>query len=96
MENPAAAPKDDTAAGSRSKSRKPAPPPAAGAGEVWYTVKDNDNLWKIAEAQLGTGNAWTQIRDLNKDVLKGGETVRPNMRIRLPARSSAVANVPTN
>jgi nucleoid-associated protein YgaU len=73
----------------RTNGRKPTPPPAAGPGEVWYTVKENDNLWKIAEAQLGTGNAWTQIRDLNKDVLKGGENVRPNMRIRLPARSSS-------
>ena len=70
------------------------PAPVAGAGEVWYTVKGNDNLWKIAESQLGTGNAWTTIRDLNKDVLKGGETVHPNMRIRLPAKPvmSASAN----
>ena len=94
--DPAGSNGDGAGAAPRSNGRKPAPAPAAGPGQVWYTVKDNDNLWKIAEAQLGTGNAWTQIRDLNKDVLKGGETVRPNMRIRLPARSSSVATVPTN
>jgi nucleoid-associated protein YgaU len=54
----------------------------------WYTVKGDDNLWRIAESQLGSGTAWTQIRDLNKDVLKGGETVRANMRLRLPAKTA--------
>jgi nucleoid-associated protein YgaU len=50
----------------------------------WYTVKENDNLWKIAADQLGSGNAWTQIRDLNQDVLKGEDRLTPNMRIKLP------------
>ena len=54
----------------------------------WYTVKGDDNLWRIAASQLGSGTAWTQIRDLNKDVLKGGETVHPNMRLRLPSKTA--------
>lgn len=54
----------------------------------WYTVKGDDSLWRIAEAELGSGTAWTQIRDLNKDVLKGSETVHPNMRLRLPAKTA--------
>ncbi len=57
----------------------------------WYTVQQNDNLWKIAEAQLGSGNAWLTIKDLNKDLLKGGETVHPNMRLRLPNKSPVAA-----
>ena len=65
--------------------------PALGPGQVWYTVKENDNLWKIAAEQLGSGNAWLQVRDLNKDVLKGGDTVVPKMRLRLPARPVASA-----
>ncbi len=66
----------------------------SGNGQQWYTVKENDNLWKIAEAQLGSGNAWVQIKELNKEVLKNGETVRVNMRLRLPAKPvvSASAN----
>lgn len=59
---------------------------------AWYTVKDNDNLWRIASRELGDGNLWTQVRDLNRDVLKGGETVRTNMRIRLP-KPTATASV---
>jgi nucleoid-associated protein YgaU len=58
----------------------------------WYTVKENDSLWKIAMEQLGTGNAYQQIKDLNKDVLKGSDNVRPNMRLRLPAKSQPVAS----
>jgi len=64
---------------------------ASGGGE-WYIVKDNDNLWKIAAEQLGSGNAWQQIRDLNKDVLKGGDTVQINMRLRIPPKPVASAN----
>ena len=60
-------------------------------GGDWYIVKENDNLWKIAAEQLGSGNAWSQIKDLNKDILKGGETVQPNMRLRLPAKPLASA-----
>src|SRR5205814_1237149 len=37
------------------KSTKASPP--SEKGTVWYTVKENDNLWKIAETQLGSGNA---------------------------------------
>jgi nucleoid-associated protein YgaU len=82
----------------RAASAPPAaqgPPPAAAdiiarpAEQArWYTVKGDDNLWRIAESQLGTGTAWTQIRDLNTDVLKGGEIVHPNMRLRLPSKTA--------
>ena len=65
--------------------------PAQGGG-TWYVVKENDTLWAIARDQVGSANAWTQIRDMNRDVLKGGETVQPNMRLRLPAKSVASAN----
>ena len=69
--------------GTIAQTPAPAPSPA-GDNFTWYTVKENDNLWKIASEQLGSGNAWTQIRDLNPDVLKGSDRVNPNMRIRLP------------
>ncbi len=63
---------------------------AAGSqGFAWYTVKENDNLWKIAAEQCGTGNAWAELKELNRDILKGGEMVRPNMRIRIPSRPVA-------
>jgi nucleoid-associated protein YgaU len=67
---------------------QPAPSQSSG---TWYTVKADDNLWKIAAEQLGSGNQWTSLRDMNKDVLKGGDTVHPNMRLRLPPRPVASA-----
>jgi nucleoid-associated protein YgaU len=70
--------------------RLPASTPAEGGGS-WYVVKDTDNLWKIANEQLGSGNLWPQIKELNKDVLKGRDTVVTNMRLRLPAKPVASA-----
>ena len=66
--------------------------PAAGENFTWYTVKENENLWKIASEQLGSGNAWSQIRDLNQDILKGEDQVRANTRIRLPNKPVASAH----
>jgi nucleoid-associated protein YgaU len=70
--------------GSTASPASAAPASSPTDNFAWYTVKENDNLWKIAAEQLGTGNAWTQIRDLNQDLLRGEDRVRPNMRIRLP------------
>ena len=63
----------------------PAAQPAQ-PGVTNYTVKENDNLWRIAAEQLGSGARWTEIRDLNQDVLKGSEQVHVNMRLKLPAK----------
>ncbi len=70
--------------------QKPRQTPSS-SPEYWYTVKDNDNLWRIAYEQLGNGNAWTAIKELNVDALKGGDTVHPNMRLKLPAKPLASA-----
>jgi nucleoid-associated protein YgaU len=78
-----------------SATRTPMPEPrrqAASATEYWYTVKEGDSLWKIADEQLGNGGAWASIKELNKDVLNGGEVVTPNMRLRLPSKPLARAN----
>lgn len=37
----------------------------AHVGKSLYTVASQDNLWKIAEEQLGDGTRYTQIRQLN-------------------------------
>lgn len=66
-------------------------PAGSDQSTLWYTVKDNDNLWSIAADQLGSGVSWTAIKELNADVLKGGDIVHPNMRLRLPARPVASA-----
>ena len=65
--------------------------PVATSPEYFYTVKPNDSLTKIAVEQLGTASAVAAIKDLNKDLLKGGEMIRPNMKLRLPSKPLAAA-----
>jgi len=52
---------------------------------VLYTVKEGDNLWKIAAKQLGDGNRNKDIMTLNEMVLLGSTKVVPGMRLKLPA-----------
>jgi nucleoid-associated protein YgaU len=72
----------------------PAPRPAAPTTSDghWYTVKAGDNLTKIALEQLGTTAAVQAIKDLNKESLKGGDTIFVEMKLRLPAKPLASAN----
>jgi nucleoid-associated protein YgaU len=57
-----------------------------------YIVKSGDTLWSIAIDQLGDANAISAIKDLNRDVLGDSDRLRPNMKLRLPAKSTAVAS----
>ena len=51
-----------------------------------YVVKSRDTLWSIATSQVGSSSAVGAIRELNQDVLNGSDHVRPNMKLKLPAR----------
>jgi nucleoid-associated protein YgaU len=58
-----------------------------------YIVKEGDNsLWSIAREQVGTPQAIPAIKELNKDVLKGGDIIRVGMRLKMPAKTIAMAN----
>ena len=68
------------------------PTPAAPApGESFYVVKPGDSLTKIAVEQLGSASAVPALMDLNRDALKGTDRIRPNMKLRLPAKPLASA-----
>ena len=41
--------------------------------------------------QLGNADAVPAIMDLNKETLKGKDVIRPNMKLRLPAKPIASA-----
>jgi len=66
-----------------------APAPA----ERLYVVKPGDSLWKIAATQCNDASAAMveRIRQLNRDVLRNGDALQPNMKLRLPARPSAAS-----
>jgi nucleoid-associated protein YgaU len=70
----------------------PATPDAAPAQpESFYVVKPGDSLTKIAVEQLGSPAGVPALMDLNRDTLKGTDRIRPNMKLRLPAKPMAAA-----
>ena len=57
------------------------PPPAT---TVTYVVIYGDTFWNIATKQLGNGQRWREIRDLNAGV--DPKKMRPGTKLRLPAK----------
>jgi nucleoid-associated protein YgaU len=64
----------------------PATPTQVADAGSFYTVKPGDSLTKIAVEQLGSPAGVPAIMDLNKEALKGRDVIRPNMKLRMPAR----------
>ena len=62
------------------------------SAEYWYTVKAGDSLWAIARDQLGDTATIAAIKELNEQALKGSDSVRIGMKLRLPAKPLASAN----
>ena len=61
------------------------------SGAYFYTVKEGDSLWQIANNELEDPSAVDAIKDLNTNVLKGEQhdVVIPGMKLRLPAKPVA-------
>jgi nucleoid-associated protein YgaU len=68
--------------------------PATGASEYFYTVKEGDSLWRIANDELGDPSAVEAIKALNETILRGDDhdVVTPGMKLRLPAKPLATTN----
>jgi LysM repeat protein len=67
---------------------------SAPSGAYYYTVKEGDSLWQIANDELGDPGALDAIKDLNSSILKGEQhdVVIPGMKLRLPAKPVADSN----
>ena len=63
--------------------------PPVTTNSVEYVVKDGDNLHKIAREQCGSVSFVTQIQEMNKDILKGSDKLKINMKLKLPPRQVA-------
>jgi nucleoid-associated protein YgaU len=59
--------------------------PPSQAGHSVYTVKEGDNLWKIAKKQLGNGTRYKEILTLNPHITKDKPLV-VGSKLTLPAR----------
>lgn len=53
-----------------------------------YQVQKNDSLYKIAKTQLGSGGRWTEIFELNKDVINNPSLIYTGQVLRLPGPAS--------
>jgi len=49
-----------------------------------YTVQKNDTLQKISQRFYGTSKKWMRIYDVNKDTLKGPNSIRPGQVLNIP------------
>ncbi len=54
-----------------------------------YEVKPSDTLSGIARRELGSERYHTEIYKLNKDILANKNTIKPGMKLRLPAPSAS-------
>ena len=79
-------------AGGATAMNTPAAQQPANQPQTGYVVKQGDTLWSIAVDQLGDAGAISAIKDLNRDVLQDSDRIRPNMKLRLPAKSAASQN----
>lgn len=66
----------------------PTPAATASAAAV-HVVVEGDNLTRIAVQHLGTPEGVAAIKELNRDLLKGSDVIRPGMKLRLPTRVAA-------
>ncbi len=51
-----------------------------------YVVREGDNLWHVAAAQLGNALRYKEISRLNAGILKDENTLAVGMRLNLPAQ----------
>ena len=50
----------------------------------WYQIKKNDRYVSIAREQLGNGNRWKELYELNRDKFPDPQRIREGVRIRIP------------
>jgi len=53
---------------------------------MWYVVKEDDNLWRIAAEQLDNANRYPEITKLNADILDDEDNIVVGMRLKMPPR----------
>lgn len=49
-----------------------------------YVIKKNDSLWKIAQKEMGNGNRWKYLYELNKKVIKDPNRLKAGVTITIP------------
>lgn len=68
---------------SKTGSTRSTKEPTSSSGKS-YTVKDGDNLWKIAKQMYGDGSKNMQIYEANKDTIKNPDVIHAGMVLVIP------------
>ncbi len=63
----------------------PKPEPLPGDGFSHYTVKKGDSLWTISKMIYHKADKWQKIYDVNKDVIKDPNRLKPGTDLKIPA-----------
>lgn len=82
-ENASAAAATPPAPAPAATTPRPEPRPASS-----YTVRPGDSLWRIADR---TGVSVAELKQANRDTLRGSDVVRPGMVLRLPGNAATAA-----
>jgi DNA-binding SARP family transcriptional activator len=61
-----------------------------------YVVERGDSLWAIAEDHLGSGFRWTEIRDLNRDLIADPDIICIGWELRLPSDGGLPVDPPVD
>jgi nucleoid-associated protein YgaU len=69
--------------------------PSGVARDKRYRVRTGDTLWNIAKQSLGSGERWTEIMRMNRDVLPDINRLQDGLILRLPA-DAKVDSPPTS
>jgi nucleoid-associated protein YgaU len=79
--------KTDPAAKSDASASKPADGTSGAAGTAHeYVVKSGDSLWLIAKREMGSEKLVADLRSANADVLKGSDSLKVGMKLKIPAK----------
>ena len=49
-----------------------------------YTIQKDDSLWKIAVKEMGNGNRWKYLYELNKERIKNPNKLKAGVVILIP------------
>ena len=63
----------------------PAQPEQPAGNSKTYTVQSGDCLWNIAARELGSGLRWSEIYELNRDILSDPDRIQVGQELVLPA-----------
>ena len=63
----------------------PAQPEQPAGNSQTYTVQSGDCLWNIAARELGSGLRWSEIYELNRDILSDPDRIQIGQELVLPA-----------